>query len=101
MNTQMKGAAKRLTLSLLLAASASGCAYYGPPYAVYDPGYYGYSQPYYAGPPVSLGLGFGFYDFHGGGHHHGGGWPHGHGGWGHGGWGGRGGWGGGNFHGRH
>jgi hypothetical protein len=67
MNIQLKGAAKRLTLSLLTAVSASGCAYYAPPYAAYDPYYYGYSQPYYVGPPVSLSLGFGFYDYHGGG----------------------------------
>jgi hypothetical protein len=66
MNTQMKVAAKRLTLSLLVTVSATGCAYYGPPYAVYDPYYYGYTQPYYVGPPISLDLGFGFYDYHGG-----------------------------------
>jgi hypothetical protein len=103
MNSHMKGAAKRLILSLVLAVSVSGCAYYGPPYAAYDPGYYGYSQPYYAGPPISLGLGFGFYDHHGGGHYRGHGWGYGHrghGGWGHGGWGGGGWQGGGHFRGR-
>jgi hypothetical protein len=101
MNTQMKGAAKRLILSLLVATSASGCAYYAPPYAAYEPYAYGYSQPYYVGPPVSLDLGFGFYDYHGGGHR-GGGWGHGwgHGGGGRGGWGHGGGWGGGHFGGR-
>lgn len=79
MNTQMKGAAKRLFLSLLLATGVSGCAYYSPPYAA-DTSYYGsnygYSQPYYAGPPISLGLGFSFYDGH-----HGHGWYGGGHGW--------------------
>jgi len=91
MNLQILGAAKRLTLSLLLACGIGGCAVYGPPYAVHDGGYapaYGYSSyssypayseysaypaysysggypyagPAYAYPPVSLDLGFSYYD---------------------------------------
>lgn len=79
---------RRIVAVLLLAGGLGGCVY-APPYA-YDstyPAYYGY--PTYAGPPVSLDLGFSFYDgprhhgvrHHGwghrggwGGHHRGGGW---------------------------
>jgi hypothetical protein len=98
MKMQTKGAAKRLFLSLLMATGLGGCAVY-PPYA-YDPypyGYgYGYAAPAYVGPPVSLDLGFGFYDYggrHFDGHHRHGGFHGGHGhGHGHGGFhGGRGG----------
>jgi hypothetical protein len=101
MKMQTKRAAKPLFLSLLMATGLGGCAVY-PPYA-YDPypygygygsGYgYGYAPPVYVDPPVSLDLGFGFYDYggrHFGGHHWHGGFHggHGHGGFhgGHGGW---------------
>lgn len=72
MKTQTKGVAKRLVISLLLAAGLGGCVY-APPYSAYDGGY-GYSGgPAYAYPPVSLDLGFSYYDrgprYHGGGHH--------------------------------
>lgn len=66
----------------LVALSLGGCAVYGPPPAYYGQnqgGYYPsqpvYSQPapvyaapapVYVGPPVSIGLGFGFW----GGRHH-------------------------------
>jgi hypothetical protein len=82
MNTRMK----RLFLSLLLAVGVGGCAVYGPPYGTYDPYYYNYGPPVYVGPPVSLDLGFGFYErghggrgYHHRGHHYGG-YRH----WGHG-----------------
>jgi hypothetical protein len=73
MKTQTKGVAKRLVISLLLAAGLGGCAVYGPPYSAYDGGY-GYSgAPAYVYPPVSVDLGFSYYDrgprYHGG-HHH-------------------------------
>jgi hypothetical protein len=45
MNTQMKFPAKRLILSLVLAASASGCAHV-PRSGPYDPYHYG-TDPYY------------------------------------------------------
>jgi hypothetical protein len=61
MNILTKGVAKRLIFSLLLAGSLGGCAYYGPPPSGYDS--YSYGYPTYAGPPVSLDLGFGFYDY--------------------------------------
>ena len=68
------GVAKRLIFSLLLAGSLGGCAYYGPAGA-YDPYPYSYGGPAYVGPPVSLDLGFGFYDvgrsYHRGHHGHG------------------------------
>jgi hypothetical protein len=80
MNIFTKGAAKRLILSLLLAAGLGGCAVYAPPYAndPYGYGYgYGYGRPAYVGPPVSIDLGFGFYDY-GGGYYGGGRGRHGH-----------------------
>lgn len=112
MEMQIGGAAKRLILSLLLAWGVGGCAVYGPPYAAYpahDTGYapaYGYGGysgysgssyyggPAYAYPPVTLGLGFSYYDrgprlhgragHHGRGHRHGGyQWRGHHGGHGH------------------
>lgn len=100
MKPQLKGAAKRLALSLLAATALGGCAVYDPAYSgypgyTYDPYYYPYGAPayggvpYYAGPPVSLGL---WFESRSGGHrgHHGGhGWHGGHGE--HGGHGGRGG----------
>ena len=75
MALQIRGAAKRLILSLLIAGAAAGCAVYGPPYAAYGAPYgstagystypvyaydggYGYGGPAYAYPPVTLGLGF-------------------------------------------
>ncbi|WP_306397534.1 hypothetical protein [Telluria beijingensis] len=97
MNLQMMGAAKRLIFSLLLASGIGGCAVYGPPYAIHDAGYapaYGYSTystypadsyyggypytgPAYAYPPLSLGLGFSYYD-RGPRHDRGHGWGHRH-----------------------
>lgn len=97
MKPQLKGAAKRLALSLLAATALGGCAVYDPGYYGYDPYTYPYgtpaysSAPYYVGPPVSLGLWFesrsgGRHDGHHGGHwgghrgghggrgDHGGGW---------------------------
>jgi hypothetical protein len=116
MDTRRNGVAKRLMFSLAVGAAGaalSGCAVYGPPYAVYDPApaaapYYSYPYTYgyptYVGPPLSLN--FGYYEHHyRGGHGWGGhGWR-GHGwgghGWGGHGWGGHG-WGGhGGWHGRH
>lgn len=64
-----KGAAKRLTISLLMGVALSGCAYYGPPPAAYDAYPYGDGGPGYAVAPVSIDLGFGFYD-HGRAYHH-------------------------------
>lgn len=92
MGTRLKGAAKRLLISLLLASGLGGCAVYGPPYA-YDsyPGGYGYGYPAYVGPPVTLDLGFQFYDHgHRHGYHHG--YHHGYRGHGGGGWHGGRGW---------
>ena len=81
MKQHLKGAAKRLTFSLLVATTLGGCAIYEPGYpgySSYDPYGYGYGSPaysgvpYYVGPPVSLD--FWFESRHGGGHrgHHGG-----------------------------
>jgi hypothetical protein len=106
MKMQIKGAAKPLLFSLLMATALGGCAVYPPygygydaypygygydgypygyGYAPYPYGYgYGYA-PAYFGPPVSFDFGFGFYDHggrHFGGHHSHGGF---HGGGGHGG----------------
>ena len=99
MNTHMKGGAKRLVYSLVVASALGGCAVYEPGYPGYANDSYAYGAPvvsgvpYYVGPPVSLGL---WYGSGGGGYccHHG---HHGHyghhgyyGGGGHdGGWGGR------------
>lgn len=87
MALQIRGAAKRLILSLLLACGATGCAVYGPPYSAYGAPYdypaysydggYAYGAPAYAYPPLSLDLGFSYYDRgprHRGGH----GWGHRH-----------------------
>lgn len=63
------------------ALSLGGCAVYGPPPPAYygqGGGYYGGGQPVYAqpapvyvGPPVSIGLGFGYWGGRGwGGHRH-------------------------------
>ena len=105
MKLHPNGAAKRLTFSLLLATTLSGCAVYSPypaDYAYY-PGYYsgyysgyypyGYGAPiypgapYYAGPPVSVDLWFSSHygGYRGYGHHGFYGYHGGH----HGGWGGR------------
>jgi len=95
MDTRSIRAVRRLALALFLAGGLGGCAVYAPPYAAYDPYYsyptYGY--PTYVGPPVSLDLGFGYYEHRHSyrGHHHGWrshGWGGGGGGWGHrgGGW---------------
>ncbi len=77
MKTQTKGVAKRLVISLLLAAGLGGCAVYGPPYAAYDGGYGYNSSPAYVYPPVSLDLGFSYYD-RGPRYHGGRGWGHNH-----------------------
>lgn len=106
MKLQIGSAAQRLVFVLLLACSAAGCVY-APPYAAYDGGYapaYGYSgypayssygypyaRPAYVYPPVTLGLGFSYYDRgprhygghrwgHGGRHHGAHGWRGHHGG---------------------
>lgn len=76
MDMRLTRAARRSLVVLLLAGGLGGCVY-APPYAsAYDPYYAGY--PTYVGPPVSVGLGFGFYEhrhgsYRGGGH----GWRHG------------------------
>jgi hypothetical protein len=95
MDMRYAGAARRVIAALLLAVGLGGCVY-GPPYAYDSTGtaYYGY--PTYVGPPVTLDLGFSFYDGHGYHGHHGyhGGYHGGHHGYhgGHGGHHGRGGW---------
>ena len=81
MTTFLKGAAKRLTLSLIALSALGGCAVYGPPgpYAYYGADAYGqpiyaappvYTAPYYGpayvGPPVSLQFGFGYWGGRGG-----------------------------------
>lgn len=75
MDKYMKGAAKRLTFSLIVASTLGGCAVYAPPYGYYDNDpYYGqpvYSAPVYIGPPVFLNFGFQYRS--GGGRFHGGG----------------------------
>nr|WP_091999144.1 hypothetical protein [Polaromonas sp. OV174] len=95
MTQYLKGAAKRLTFSLVVLSALSGCAVYGPapvPYA-YGTDANGqvvyaappvYAAPAYIGPPVFFNFGFwgGGRGGRGGGHGHGGG---GHGGGGHGG----------------
>lgn len=94
MATRKHGATARLTLSIAAAAALSGCVWYGPPYAAYDPGPvaapyyypYAYGRPAYVGPPVSLN--FGYYGYRGGGGYRGHGWGGGRGGYG-GGWRGR------------
>ena len=60
------GRVLRWTAAALALAALSGCVYAAPPPPAY--GYYapGYAVPYYYGPPVSVGLGFGW----GGGWHH-------------------------------
>lgn len=86
MDTQVKRRAGRIVAALLLAAGLGGCVYV-PPYATYDPYYTSYGYPMYVGPPVSLDLGFGYYNHHHSyrgyrGHHHGGyrhGWGYGRG----------------------
>ena len=77
----MKGAAKRLTFSLIVVSTLGGCAVYGPaypPYA-YDADPYGqpvysappaYAAPVYVGPPLFLNFGFQYRS--GGGRFHGG-----------------------------
>ena len=97
MNVHFNSSLRRVAAALLLAAGLEGCAVYGPPYA-YDGSYPAYGYPTYVGPPVSLDLGFAFYDgprhghyrhphHHGwrghGWRHHRGGWGHHRGGWGH------------------
>ncbi|QNA90928.1 hypothetical protein G4G28_01660 [Massilia sp. Dwa41.01b] len=65
---------RRSLAALLLAGGLGGCVY-APPYGAYDPYYPGYSYPAYVGPPVSVGLGFGYvehrHSYHGGGYGHG------------------------------
>jgi len=95
MDIQKHARAARLMLSLAAAATLSGCAVYGPPYAAYDaapvaapyyPAYpyygygygYGYGRPAYVGPPVALNFGYYRHSYRGGGHHAPG-WRGGHG----------------------
>ncbi|WP_244618335.1 hypothetical protein [Rhodoferax sediminis] len=81
MNSILKGAAKRLTFSLILVSALGGCAVYGPPPGPYTygtdangqpvytvPYYYPYSyptyspyyyDPFYIGPPAFFNFGFG------------------------------------------
>ena len=73
-----KGAAKRLLFSLLAGVALSGCAVYGPPPGAYDPYPYGYGQPVYGGPPVSIDLGLGYYSVGRAYHHRGHGYHHRH-----------------------
>jgi len=70
MDTRKSSMLKRIIFSLAASAALSGCAVYAPPYTAYDaaPGGstyyypYGYSQPAYVWPPVSLN--FGYYHSH-------------------------------------
>ncbi len=98
MNTHLKGGAKRLVYSLLVASALGGCAVVEPGYPGYanDPYAYGApvvsGVPYYVGPPVSLNLWYGSRRGYRGHHgHYGQHGFRGHGGHGghHGGWGGR------------
>ena len=74
MDKYMKGAAKRLTFSLIITSTLGGCAVYGPAYPPYgyndsDP-YYAqpaYAAPVYIGPPLFLNFGL-QYRSGGGGH---------------------------------
>lgn len=78
MDKYMKGAAKRLTFSLIIASTLGGCAVYAPPYGYYDADPYYYGQPVYSapaypayiGPPVFLNFGLQYRS--GGGRFHGG-----------------------------
>lgn len=87
MHIHIHSSLRRVAAALLLAGGLGGCAVYGPPYA-YDTAY---AYPAYVGRPVSLDLGFAFYDRprhgHYRHHHHHGwrghGWGHHRGGWGH------------------
>ncbi|MES2026579.1 MAG: hypothetical protein V4448_13595 [Pseudomonadota bacterium] len=76
------GVAKRLTISLVALAALGGCAivpynagYYDQPAYVGGP-VYAAPAPVYVGPPVSIGLGFGYYRGGGRGYY-----GHGHRGW--------------------
>ncbi|MCS0658671.1 hypothetical protein [Massilia terrae] len=63
MDTRHQAMLRRVLAVILLGCGLGGCAVYGPPYAGYDPYYYpAYGYPTYVGPPISLDLGFGFYD---------------------------------------
>ncbi|TAM48624.1 MAG: hypothetical protein EPN61_03330 [Burkholderiaceae bacterium] len=81
--TLPKGAAKRLTFSLVLLSVLGGCAVYGPapgPYAygtdaygqpIYSAPYYPYYNPYYydplyLGPPLFFGFGYHYWGGRGG-----------------------------------
>ena len=76
MDTRHQALARRAVIALLLGCGLGGCAVYAPPYAGYDPYYPAYGYPAYVGPPVSLDLGFGFYN---GGYRGRGGWGRGYG----------------------
>ena len=52
MNSTLKGAAKRLTFSLILLSALGGCAVYGPPPGPYAYGTDANGQPLYTTPPV-------------------------------------------------
>jgi hypothetical protein len=60
----MSKQAKRLVICLLMASGVGGCVY-APPNGAYYP-YYNYGPPVYGPPPVSLDLGFDFYESRGG-----------------------------------
>ena len=61
MNTRNVPVLKRCAAGLLLAAGLGGCAVYGPPYGAYDPYYGNGGYSTYAGPPVEVNLGLGYY----------------------------------------